>query len=99
MTTFIVFVVVFGGMIFLHEFGHFIVARLFKIPVEEFGFGIPPRAWRFWRHKGHLVIGGQKVIIPSNYDLPFDWQDGLYEEATATADEIGNNQLVLRTIE
>jgi regulator of sigma E protease len=99
MTTFIVFVVVFGGMIFLHEFGHFIIARLFKIPVEEFGFGIPPRAWRFWRHKGHLVIGGQKVTIPANYDLPFDWQDGLYEEATATADEIGNNQLVLRTIE
>ena len=99
MLTLVVFVVVFGGMIFLHEFGHFIVARFFKIPVEEFGFGIPPRAWRFWRNKGHLVIGSQKVTIPSNYDLPFDWQDGLYEEATATADEMGNNLLVLRSIE
>jgi len=28
-------------MIFVHEFGHFIAARLFKIEVEEFGFGLP----------------------------------------------------------
>lgn len=97
-TTFIVFVVVFGGMIFLHELGHFMVARLFNIPVEEFGFGIPPRAWRFWRNKGHLVIDGKKVVIPANYDLPFHWQDGLYEQATATVDEVGG-QLLLRTIE
>lgn len=98
LTTFIVFVVVFGGMIFLHEFGHFIVSRFFKIPVEEFGFGIPPRAWRFWRNKGHLVIDGKKVVIPANYDLPFHWQDGLYEQATATVDEV-DGQLLLRTIE
>jgi regulator of sigma E protease len=31
-------------MIFLHELGHFLAARLFKVEVEEFGFGIPPRA-------------------------------------------------------
>ena len=98
MLTFIVFVVVFGGMIFIHEFGHFIVARFFKIPIEEFGFGIPPRVWRFWRSKGHLVIGGQTVVIPANFDLPFEWQNGLYEEANATADEI-NGKLLLRSIE
>lgn len=99
MLTFLVFVVVFGGMIFIHEFGHFIVARLFKIPVEEFGFGIPPRAWRFWRNKGHIVIGGRRVETPSNFDMPFEWQDGLYQQANATADDLGDNRLVLRTIE
>ena len=99
MITFLVFAVVFGGMIFIHEFGHFIVARAFKIPVEEFGFGIPPRAWRFWRNKGHIVIGGQRVETAANFDLPFEWQNGLYEEASATADDLGNNKLVLRTIE
>lgn len=99
MLTLIVFVVVFGGMIFVHEFGHFIVARFFKIPVEEFGFGIPPRVLRLWRGKGRLVIGGQQVIIPTNFELPFEWQDGLYEEAVATADQTGNGQLILRSIE
>jgi regulator of sigma E protease len=30
-----------GGMIFVHELGHFLAARFFKIEVEEFGFGLP----------------------------------------------------------
>ncbi len=99
MLTLIVFVVVFGGMIFIHEFGHYIVARFFKIPIEEFGFGIPPRAFRLWRMRGHIVIGGQAVVIPVNFDLPFEWQDGLYEEANATVDAMPNDRLVLRSIE
>jgi regulator of sigma E protease len=37
------FIIVIGLLAFLHEFGHFITARFFKIEVEEFGFGLPPR--------------------------------------------------------
>ncbi|NWG06989.1 MAG: site-2 protease family protein [Chloroflexi bacterium] len=37
----LIFVLVFGGMVIIHEFGHFIVARLCKIEVEEFGIGLP----------------------------------------------------------
>ncbi len=37
------FILVFGLLLFFHEFGHFIFAKLFKIDVEEFGFGFPPR--------------------------------------------------------
>ncbi len=32
-------------LVLIHEFGHFLVAKKFGIKVEEFGFGIPPRAW------------------------------------------------------
>jgi regulator of sigma E protease len=32
-----------AALIIIHEFGHFTAARLFKIPVEEFGLGFPPR--------------------------------------------------------
>jgi len=42
------FFVIFLGLsvlIVVHEFGHFFVAKLFKMPVDEFGFGLPPRAW------------------------------------------------------
>src|SRR5450759_4943716 len=98
MLTFVVFVLVFGGMIFVHEFGHFLAARFFKIQVDEFGFGFPPRAIRLWRAKGKIVIGGQDVVIPLNFDLPFDWQTGLNQEAIATADMV-NEHFVLRTIE
>lgn len=29
-----------------HEIGHFVAARLSKINVEEFGFGLPPHIWK-----------------------------------------------------
>jgi regulator of sigma E protease len=41
--TFLVFVLALGGMIFIHELGHFIAARWAKIKVEEFGFGLPSK--------------------------------------------------------
>lgn len=50
--TVIQFVIVLGLLMFFHEFGHFIVARLFKIEVEEFGFGLPPRIKRLFTWKG-----------------------------------------------
>lgn len=42
-TTIIEFAIAFGALIFLHEFGHFLFAKLNKIEIEEFGFGYPPR--------------------------------------------------------
>lgn len=32
-------------LIVAHEFGHFIAAKIFKVKVEEFGVGYPPRAF------------------------------------------------------
>jgi len=48
----IIFVVVFAGIILIHELGHFIVARLMGIEVEEFGIGFPPRAIKLFTWKG-----------------------------------------------
>lgn len=41
--TFFVFLLALGGMIFVHELGHFIAARWAGIEVEEFGFGLPSK--------------------------------------------------------
>lgn len=35
----------FVGLVVVHEFGHFIAARRNGVDVEEFGIGFPPRAW------------------------------------------------------
>ena len=35
----------FIGLVLVHEWGHFIVARRNRVEVEEFGLGFPPRAW------------------------------------------------------
>ncbi len=41
--TLISFVVALGILIFIHEFGHFVVAKLFRIRVERFSLGFGPR--------------------------------------------------------
>jgi regulator of sigma E protease len=35
-------ILIFGILIFVHEFGHFIAAKRAGVKVEEFGFGFPP---------------------------------------------------------
>ena len=46
-------------LVFFHEFGHFIVAKILGIKVEEFGIGYPPR-----------IFG---IIRLSKYKLKFFW--------------------------
>src|SRR3989304_6662821 len=45
MLTLIAFLLILSVLVLVHELGHFFVAKLFKIKVEEFGFGFPPRVW------------------------------------------------------
>jgi regulator of sigma E protease len=44
--TIVAFVVIFSLVVFVHELGHFTVAKLAGARVEEFGFGYPPRLLR-----------------------------------------------------
>lgn len=37
---------IFTAVVFVHELGHFLAARLCKVKVEEFGLGLPPRLAR-----------------------------------------------------
>ncbi|MBN1966871.1 MAG: RIP metalloprotease RseP [Anaerolineae bacterium] len=46
------FVVLLVPMIFLHELGHFIAAKLIGITVLEFGLGFPPRAIKLFERGG-----------------------------------------------
>ncbi len=94
----IIFIAVFAGVVFIHEFGHFLVARLLKVDVEEFGFGLPPRALTLWRQAGWLSLkGGQRVEIPGNFAVPFVWSNVLDRDVSLTADQVGT-RLVLRTL-
>lgn len=50
----IIGLVLFVGLVLVHEFGHFIVARRNGVEVEEFGIGFPPRAWKHKTKRGFL---------------------------------------------
>ena len=43
MLTVVVSILVFGFLIFIHEFGHYITARIFNVTIEEFSIGMGPR--------------------------------------------------------
>lgn len=47
--TILAFVIVFGILVFVHEFGHFIVAKRSGIMVREFSIGMGPKIF-FYRH-------------------------------------------------
>ncbi len=44
-------------LVVVHEFGHFVAAKIFGVRVEEFGVGYPPRAFSFGR------IGGTEYTL------------------------------------
>lgn len=54
--TAIVFILILGLLIFVHEAGHFLAARAAGIKVEEFAFGFPPRLWS-------VVRGGTRYAL------------------------------------
>ncbi len=63
MLTVIVFIIILGLLIFVHELGHFLVAKKNGVRVEEFGFGFPPR-----------LFGAQRVSIQESKPIAFEQQ-------------------------
>lgn len=45
--TFLIAVVMLGLIIFVHELGHFLTAKFFKMPVSEFSIGMGPQVFSF----------------------------------------------------
>src|SRR6185436_11217160 len=73
------FIFILGAAVILHEFGHFIVAKLLKIRVETFSFGFGPRLLgRKWGHTdyrisaiplgGYVKLGGDESNAPIEGD-------------------------------
>ncbi|HEV2904365.1 MAG TPA: site-2 protease family protein, partial [Pyrinomonadaceae bacterium] len=69
------FIFILGAAVVLHEFGHFIVAKLFKIRVETFSFGFGPRLFGWKRGHtdyrvsliplgGYVKLGGDESNAP-----------------------------------
>lgn len=64
MFTVLVFIIVLGILVFVHELGHFFMARRSGVEVEEFGFGFPPRMFGFYRNKKgqrKIIWGGREI--------------------------------------
>jgi len=58
-----VFILVLSFLVFIHELGHFLVAVLLGVKVEEFGFGLPPLA----KVLKIVLVRGNKVALTLNW--------------------------------
>lgn len=87
--TVLIAVLVFGGLIFIHEFGHYIFARIFKVTIEEFAIGMGPKLAWYTSKKTNITyslraipIGGYVAMIgesgdsedPNSFDKKPSWQ-------------------------
>ncbi len=72
--TVLIFIAVLVTLILVHEFGHFIFAKAFKVKVEEFGIGYPPKAFTLAKIGGTeytlnwLPFGGFVKLFGENRD-------------------------------
>ncbi|MBF0461861.1 MAG: RIP metalloprotease RseP [Magnetococcales bacterium] len=84
-------VVVLGVLIFVHELGHFLLARLHGVRVEVFSLGFGPRVWG-WRGKksgteyqlSAIPLGGYvKMLGESEADpvAPEEWPHAFYAQS------------------
>lgn len=78
----LLFIGAIATFIFVHELGHFLAARLFKIDVEEFGIGFPPRLVKLFTLNGTIYslnwipLGGfVRLKGESNPDIPGGFMD------------------------
>ena len=83
MTTVLSFIVVIGILILIHEWGHFIVARLMGVGVERFSIGFGPVLLR-WRGReteyclsvipmgGYVKMMGEESPLEGGAALPYD---------------------------
>lgn len=72
-TFILIFMLILFVLVIVHEFGHFIAAKLSKMRVEEFAFGFPPKIWS--KKKGETVyalnslpVGGYVRITGESFD-------------------------------
>ena len=84
-------------LIIMHEIGHFAAARFFKIDVEEFGIGFPPRALRLWRRKSKFRLGGTEIIVPIGRRAIQDLEVGQWADIIAEQNK-ENGSYTLKSI-
>lgn len=51
MSGIIIWILAFMFLVVIHELGHFTMAKKFGVKVLEFGVGIPPKLFKFWKDK------------------------------------------------
>lgn len=72
--TIIIFLIVLSLLVFVHEAGHFIVAKRSGMKVDEFGFGFPPRLFGIQKVDGKWkIVWGHKNTATDDTVYSINW--------------------------
>lgn len=93
LVTIITFVVILGVLVFVHELGHFAMARRFGIKVDEFGFGFPPRI--FGIKKGETIYSINWIPLGGFVKIKGEGGEGRDEQDSFAAKPAWKRVLVL----
>lgn len=85
----IAFIIILSILIFVHELGHFIVAKRSGITVEEFAIGFPPRALKIWQDEGKITLDGHEFIIGRQVSVSRAITPGVNVYAETATDDKG----------
>lgn len=76
MMTVLIFLVLLGLLVFVHELGHFLVAKRNGIRADEFGFGFPPRLLGVVKDDAtgrYRIVWGSKEVQSSHTVYSLNW--------------------------
>jgi len=74
MATIIIFIVILGVLVFVHELGHFLTAVKLGVKVDEFGIGFPPRAVGLYKDEnGKWKFAGPKKKKAASTVYSLNW--------------------------
>ncbi|MBQ8036765.1 MAG: RIP metalloprotease RseP [Proteobacteria bacterium] len=79
-------VILIGVLVFVHEFGHYIAARIFHVRVEHFSIGFGPKIWGFKRWDTDwevrcLPLGGYVQMYGMDFEEVTDRSDPDFDKA------------------
>lgn len=76
MLTILIFIILLGLLVFVHELGHFLTARRHGIKADEFGFGFPPRLIGVVKDDTtgrYRIIWGNRNVQSPHTVYSFNW--------------------------
>lgn len=93
MASILIFVIVLGVIIFVHELGHFIAAKKSGMRVDEFGFGFPPRI--FGIKRGGTIYSVNWIPLGGFVKIKGENGEGAWESDSFAAQSMPRRVVVI----
>ena len=102
MTSVLIFLLVLSVLVFVHELGHFVAAKMCNVYVDRFSIGMPPRVFGFKYGETDYCIGalpfGGFVKMAGQEDSPLSEEERARDYGTVPPDRWFNNRPVYQRI-